>query len=279
MGFQVVGAPEQIETVWCTVTKDDIVYAGQIVRVGNEGVLPLAVAAGKGDETNRTQAIGVLGDGSANNVPFGIVIGTNARTPAYDTTQLAERMTELVNTSATYETYTGVEGPLGQSRDSMVEVAVIYPHTRIRGPLRQAAIGTALTTSTIASGASTLGATTGSLGCTSVAGMATIHFRNGGAAGEYRVVDSASATIHTWDAATLGTPAVGDTCVMANCRSFGHSRMYIDSEAMYVDGSAALTSNYLYVNVLKLDLSEAGGEYVEFNFNPLMFAPTYFVAT
>ena len=40
---------------------------------------------------------------------------------------------------------------------------------------------------------------------------------------------------------------------------------------MYIDGSAALTSNYLFINVLKLDLEVAGKEYVEFNFNAQHF--------
>ena len=193
MGFEVVGASNQMETVWAPITKGDTVYVGQIVKCNNEGVQPLAVASGVGDEANHMVAVGSIADGTGNNVPFGIVLGTNARTPSFDTTQKAEQMVELVTTSATSDTYFGVEGPLSVPKDSMVEVAVIYPHTRIRGPIAQAALGTALTVGTISTGC-TVTATSSAVGCTPVLSLATVYFRTGAVAGQYRVLDGTSTT-------------------------------------------------------------------------------------
>ena len=121
MGFQVVGASNQIETLWAPVVKGDICYVGQIVMAGDEGVLPIGVADGIASRADKLDATGPVLDGSVSNIPFGIVIGTNARVPSFDTTQKAEQMTELIATSSTSDTYFGVEGPLAVNghRDSM----------------------------------------------------------------------------------------------------------------------------------------------------------------
>jgi hypothetical protein len=65
--------------------------------------------------------------------------------------------------------------------------------------------------------------------------------------------------------------AVGDTVVVANLPHWGTGRAYIDSEGLYIDASEALTSNYLLIDVIRLELAEANNEYVEFRFNPINF--------
>lgn len=272
MGFSIVGAPEQIETVWCTMTKGDQFYVGQIVCVNNEGIEPLDQASGVGDLAAHLTATGATG--TANNIPFGIILGFNLRSPSFDTTYKAETATETVTTSATSDSYFGVEGPLRVPKDTMAEVAVIYPHTRIRGHIFNAAYGTATTVGTVSTGGTVSSTTTAASPVNTVANLSTIYFRTGACAGQYRILDSASTTTHTWDAATDGTVAVGDTAVAVNgLRTFGHSLMQLDSEATYIDSSAALTADYFFINVLKLDLSTAGSEYVEFNFSPQQLTP------
>ena len=272
MGFEIVGASDEIEKVWLPVKNTDTLYVGQIVRCNNEGAEPLAVASGVGDEANHMVAVGSIADGaSANNVPYGIVIGTNLTTPVFDSTYKTQSITYLAPASATYATYMGVEGVWARGdKIAMVEVAIIDSTTRIRGPIHKAAYGTAITVGTVTTGG-TVSSTTNAVDVAGVASLSTIYFRSGAVAGQYRITDDTSTTAHAWDLPVDGTVAVGDTLVKVNLRPQGLSRMYIDAEAQYIDASAAVTANYLFVNMLKLDLSVAGSEYAEFRFNPQQF--------
>lgn len=264
MGFSVVqGSPQ---TIWVPVAAGDTIYTGSIVTVDvaspQEGVLPLPVAAGASNTTNK-------------DIPFGVVVGNNnvAGNIAYSSTQKAEYITAAA-AGAIYgatTNYQSVEGawPKGDPR-AMVEVAVINPSTVLRGSIYNAAVGTAPTVGTVttASGGDGLDCVTGAVDVATVAQFSTLQVRSGANKGVARRLDSASDTTHTFDVAMKEDIAVGDTLVAINgLNKYGVSRMQIDAEALYVDCNAALTADYFIINVLRLDLSEAGKEYVEFQFN------------
>jgi hypothetical protein len=169
--------------------------------------------------------------------------------------------------------YEGVEGPLGHGvSHAMVEYIPITAETVLRGPIRQGAIGTALTeVATTNTGSHGADVTTDAAGCTSVAHLATMYWRSGANMGQYRVVEAASNTSHTFTPALPHDGVIGDKVVLCNLPSFGIGRAYIDSLGVYLDGAQALTTNWLLIDVLRLDLSVAGDEYVEFRFSPINF--------
>ena len=102
---------------------------------------------------------------------------------------------------------------------------------------------------------------------------ATVYCRTGANAGAYRVVDSSHTVTHTWDKPMTSDIAIGDTFVIVNgLRPFGKSKAYFDTEGMYIDINEPLTTKYCYIDVIRLDLSVAGSEYVEFRFNNMNFA-------
>jgi len=268
MGFTVSrGAPI---TVWVPVINTDTLYVGQLVRCNNEGVEPVAQASGAASQAHKVAAVGLISDGaSANNMMYGVVVGTNKRTPTFSSSYSAEYITYVAPSSATSGDYFGVEGPWAKGDlQAMVEVAIITSETVLKAPLYNAAWGTAPTELVVASGASTLGCTTNTNEASGIASESTIYFRTGAAAGAYRITDDTSPTGHTWDSATVTTCAVADTCVKVNLRPNGQCKMMPDSEAMYIDVNAECTTNYFLINVVSLDLSEAGKETVEFQMAP-----------
>lgn len=271
MPFTIVHGTPQI--IWAPVAKDDTLYVGQIVRSINEGVAPITTASGTADVASHLAAVGLIRDGSsANNVPFGIVVGTNLRTPSFDATYKTDKIAWAVASSATSSDYAMVEGPWAKGdKMSMVQVALLDPYITLRSPLYVDNTGTAPTLLTVASGASTLGATTNATDEAGVASLSTIYFRTGVVAGSYRICDDSSTTAHTWDNALNATCAVGDTAVKVNLTTNGLSLMQVDSEALFVDVGATVTTNYYVINVIRLDLSVAGKEYVDFRFNPYQF--------
>ncbi len=271
MGFSVVhGSPQ---TIWVPVQPGDTLYTGCIVGQdisgAVEGILPLGQAAGAGNTTNK-------------DLPFGVVVGNNnvAGNVVYDATQKTEYITECAAGSIHGATtkYTGVEGPhpKGDPR-AMVEVAIIDPCTVLRGPIYNAAVGTAPTVTAVTTGntSGVAATTTATSDVATVAQFSTIYFRTGANRGVYRRLDSASDTTHTWDAAVKSDVAVGDSVLTINgLNTFGLSLMQIDAQGLYIDAAAALSSDYFHINVLRLDLSEAGNEYCEFQFVAENFCPT-----
>lgn len=264
MGFSVVhGSPQKI---WVPVAAGDTIYTGSIVAVDTaspqEGVFPLPVAAGASNTTNK-------------DMPLGVVCGNNnvSGNVASNTTYNAEYITEVAAGSIYGSTtkYTGVEGPWAKGDPrAMVEVELIDACSVLQAPIYNAAVGTAPTvvTATVASGGDGLGCTTGAADVATVAQFSTIYMRSGANQGVYRRLDSASDTTHTFDVAMKSDIAVGDTGVVINgLNTFGVSRMQTDSEGLYIDCSAALTSDYFIIDVIRLDLSEADNEYVQFRFN------------
>jgi len=261
MGFSVVWGTS-VGHVWVPIVDSDTCYVGQIVACqANEGVVPIGAASGANDTTGKL-------------VPMGVVIGTNNRRPSYDSTYKTEKITDATPLATTTE-FTGVEGPWAKGdRQAMVEVALIDQCTVLKGRLFNAAYGTAITVGTVSTGDSNgVSCTSSAVEVAGVAGLASLYFRGGANAGAYRITDDTSTTAITWDKPTYAAVAVGDTLVRANgLRVFGPSRAQFDSEATYIDNSAALTSDYYGLDVIKLDLSKAGEEHVYFRFNADHFA-------
>jgi hypothetical protein len=270
MAFTVVH-PIHSQTLWAPVEVGETVYVGSIIGMDTatplSGVQPLPVAVGAANVTNL-------------DVPLGVVVGTNnvSGNLVYDSTYNAEYITAGTEASAHDSTtqFQGVEGPLREDY-AMVEYIPITAETVLRGSIFNAAVGTApaVVTVTTGSGADGLDMTTGASTVATVANFATAYCRTGANMGRYRILTTASTTTHEFTPALKADVAVGDTFVIVNgLRPFGMSYAYIDSEGLYIDSSAALTGNYLMIDVLRLELSEAGNEYVEFRFSPVNFIHT-----
>lgn len=266
MSLQIVH-PDPGQIVDCQMKDSATIYVGSLVSIDQsaptEGIEIMPVAAGASNTTNR-------------DVPLGVVIGTNLATPLYSSTYLTEYITDASPHDTTADLQ-GVEGPFAKGdKTHMCKVQLIDPTTVLRAPIRNAAIATAPTVVT-ATNTSTdgLGITTGATDVAPVAVWSTIYCRSGANAGAYRVIDTTSTTVHAWDKAMVSDIAIGDTFVIAvGLRPVGPSKAYISAEGDYIDCAAALTTNYLFIDVVRLDLSVAGDEYVEFRFNIDNFCAT-----
>jgi hypothetical protein len=269
MAFTVVH-PNNSQKLWAPVAPSDTIYTGAIIGVNTNslaaGVIPMPVPAGAANVTNLDAPLGVV---TGNNNTSGNVL--------FDSTYNAEYITAGAESASYGSTtqYQGVEGPMGNANDrwAMVEYIPITAETVLKGPLYNAAVGTALTVGTVttASGADGLDCTTNAVQCTPVANLHTIYYRTGANAGLYRQGQGTSATALENSPACMSAIAVGDTVVVANLPHWGTGRAYIDTEGLYIDASAGLSTNYLLIDVIRLELSEAGNEYCEFRFNPVNF--------
>lgn len=254
MAFEVV--EDSGRTLWAPIVDSDTLYVGQIVESNaNEGVAPVNAAAGASDTTGKV-------------VPYGVVVGTNEYGESYSQAQQANSITDVTPHDSTVE-YVLHEGVWARGdRVAMVEIALITPETILKGPIYNAALGTATVLGTVTTGsASGVSCTVNTLEVSGVAGLGTVYFRSGANQGAYRVTDDTSATAITWDKPTTYDVAIGDTLVRVNLRPIGPSRAQFDTEAMYIDNNAVVTTDYYSLDVIKLDLSEAGKEHCFFKFN------------
>lgn len=269
MGFEVVHAGNTSnQAIWCLIDDSDTVYVGSIVEVGQNGIKPITAPSGDGSTT-------------AEYMPFGIVIGTNNKTPVFSTTYNADYITDATPKGSTTE-FVGVEGPWPKGgRVAMAKVIPLTAETVIRGPLYHDSAGTALTTGTIT------GANTSNVGCTTdslrfgnenrtnyMQYKSTIYFRTGTNAGQYRILHSASSTNLLWGKPLNATPAVGDVITVAQVRPFGFSKIKTLTEATGIDNGADASADNYWISVRRLDLSQSGKEYIEFTFMPQMFNPS-----
>lgn len=272
MSFRVVH-PMNSQSIWVPIAHSDTIYTGAIVRWDKAtpawGVVPMGAASGAANVTNL-------------DVPFGVCVGNNntSGNQVFSTTYNAEYITATTEAAVHGNTtqYQNVEGntPHGD-KHAMVEVVPITAETVLRGPIFNAAYGTAPSTK-VPSSAETDGldfSTTAATTVASVANFSTVYCRSGDNQGVYRILDSASQTTHTNTAAFPYDIATTDTYVFVNgLRPWGMSYMQLDAEGMYIEASAALTADYYIIDVLRLDLSTAGDEYVEFRFAPINFITT-----
>ncbi len=266
--FQVIsGSPYR---TWVDVdrTTGASLYVGQLVKTqgtGINGAAPLAAASGAFDTT---------GD----QVISGVVVGTNDLAPTFVATygQYIAPVASQANQVARRQF-----GSFGNQAKgdpcAKVLIDIITPATILKANFYNATVGVVptLLTATAVNGTQGLGMTTNSCDVATVANMCTTYCRSGANAGLYRINKSASATIHTYDTYWPFTMAVGDTFVIVPCKQRGTSAVQITATSGYLGMgfSSAVTAatDYFGIEVLELDLSEAGKEHVIFTFNAAHF--------
>lgn len=254
-----------VQTVWMPIKPAATVYTGSLVSIDqsalDEGVLVRPKGVGVSNTTNKDR-------------PLGVVLGNNLRSPVFSSTYEATYITDEGVTgirSSTTE-YVNVEGvwPKG-GKQAMVQVGIIGPGTLLRAPIRNAAIGTAITELTSTAGnANGLTVTTDACDFTPVADLCSIYARSGVNAGQYRVTDDTSTTVATWDREMLNTTAgTGEKYVRVPVRTNGVSYVTIGDStvASFIDAAVSPVTNYDIIHVVRLDLSEAGREFCDFFFD------------
>ena len=264
MAFSIASGSNQ-QHIWVPVLAGQTIYTGSLVSVDVaaplEGVMPLQVAVGASNTTNK-------------DIPLGVVVGNNniSANNVFSTTYKTDYITAAAAGAAYNSTtqYQGVEGPWAKGDPiAMVKVAVIDPCTILRGSLFNAAVGTAPTeaTVTVGSGTDGIGCTSTAVEVASVANLATLYARSGKNRGTYRTLTSASTTAHVWLQAMYKDMEIGDKIVVVGLRPWGPCLCYIHVSGLYIDTSATAATNTWCIHVVRLDLSEAGKEYVEFRFD------------
>ena len=272
MAFKICQGSQAIEQAWFPIDSINsgttFLNVGQLVKLqltAFNGMNPLAIAAGIADITNK-QAI------------FGVVTGTNnyPLTETFNATYGQFMTTALTQAAQAAIQKMGAEGmhPKGDTAP-MVQVAMLTPYTTLEGPIYNATYGTAptLLTCTTANAAGT-SVTTNACDVITVAEMCTIYCRTGANAGIYRILHSASTTVHTETMAFPNAIAVGDTFVVLPYRQ-GQSYAQINSTAGYIgmcfDCAVGPVTNYFRLDVKELDFAKSGQEKLIFRFNAIHF--------
>ena len=259
------GSPQSL---WVPIKDEEVIYVGGLVCVDRdgpaEGVEMLPVALGIANVDN-------------NDVPYGVVIGTNLKNSLFSTTYKCEYITGQTATDphdgSTTE-YVGVEGPYGKGDQiAMAKIALITPDTVLKASLFVTDAGTPPTERTVTAG------DTDGTGCTVAASdfapvahpLQTVYFRKGANAGTYRMVDQANSTALEWDTACVYDTVAGDVLVMVPVRTHGFSTVYFSPTTMSFIDTAVVplkSSDAKWtINVVRLDLREQGKEFVEFLFD------------
>jgi len=258
-------------TLWMQGDGASTYYKGQIVMLSTNATTecdgtctPLSVPSGAADTTQL-------------NIPFGIIVGFNKRTPT--TTTLGTLLVEydggacVTQAAQLAREFTGQEGMYGKADPSiLIQVAEINSLSILRGPVYNAAYGTAptLLTSTAVGGTDGMvtADTTNACDFTNVTKCGTIYCRAGANMGLYRVSKDTSTTAPSVTTAFPYDTAIGDQYVRVPFKQ-GNSNIYIAGPGMYVDCSknpVIAATNLYNVVVYKMDLSTAGREYVDFRF-------------
>ncbi len=264
-GFEVVYSPHK--PLWVPINGNGgatTVYVGQLVVAGVTAAVDGVkawVPAGAGDTT-------------VDQVPLGVVIGTDAAAPSYNSTYKSESNTSvLTQAGLAARSYVGHEGmwPKGDPA-AMVQVAILSPEVGLKGRIFNGSYGTAIGVDTIATdNGDGLAFTCSALDHTPIPYNATVFARSGANKGVYRITYDSSTTSKTVKIPFPHDFAVGDSIVGVNIAAFGTCKMMTDAAGTFIDNSAALTSNYIWIDVLELNLSEAGNEYAIFRINPLQY--------
>ncbi len=263
MAFEIVQtAGNSPQSIWLPVDDSVQLWVGSLFKfpAAVEGCALLALASGAYDTSNKQ-------------LPLGIVIGTNNKNNLYDSAKQQEYITDATPFGSTTD-FVLVEGPWAKGdKEAMVKVAIIDHTTILKAPIYNATLVTALTlqTSTVASGAGT-GQTTNATQVATLADNSVVHFRSGPNAGSTRILATTSTTVQTWTKPLTKACVIGDQSVSVNLK-WGQCFMQIDASAQFIDAGAALTSDYFGIEVLRLDLREAGKEHCYFRFNSVHFDP------
>jgi hypothetical protein len=247
-------------------------YQGQVVSL----IQTAASASEKCGFENFGAAAGV-GDATADKVPFGIVVATNNFTELYNATYHSAYINDAQTQAALAARKSiGVEGQFGVIDPApYVQIELLTAETVIKAPIYYTSYGTAPTeyAETVIS-TTGLRVTTSALANAPVAGAGTFYCRSGANKGLYRIIHSSSTTAHDFAVAWPNDTAVGDKFVFVPF-AIGTTRIQFDANAMCVLGNAAVAAagDFVWADVLEINLKEAGKEYVIFRFNPFSFLP------
>jgi hypothetical protein len=267
-GFEVIESP--VRTIWvpvdCPAGTGATVYVGQLVDCGfnssSSGAEP-HVVAGLGDITNDCNI-------------FGVVVGTNNRTPLFNTTYKAEYTTGTSTIAQQLASErTGAGGMWGPSDPAaMVQVAVIGPETVLKGRIFHGAYGTApdvVTNTTADATGATI--TTAAMDYATVAYNSIWYCRSGANMGLYRIGYGASTTSNTFYVRWPYGLAVGDTFCQVPL-NIGTSKAFFDAVGTYIETNMDTNSygtSYIWIDVLEVYLRDPGNEYAIFKLNPYSF--------
>lgn len=248
-------------SIWVPIDSADTIYTGSIVTSVNDGVGPVGAAAGAADTTGKA-------------VIRGLVIGTNDDIPTLNTTYMNHSIAGVTSQAAQIaRSWYGNEGQWAKGEPQpLVKIALLTPLTMLKARIFNASWGVAPSLLTVTTGSTTgLGFTSNACDFTPVADLATSYCRSGANAGLMRISDDTSTTVETNDIAFPQDIAVGDTFVRVPMRPFGDSYVQMDTEALFFDAAASPATDYYVINVIELNLKEAGKEYVVFTFGSVHF--------
>ena len=264
MAFSVIEGEGR--TFWCATDSSSTYYVGQIVSYNAASkaaitgtVAPLAVPNGVAD-TNNFQ------------VPAGVVVAINDRTPKYNASNGLQTVTGAYATQAAIlaRDWTGAEGMYVKGDPQvLVQIVEITPDTVIRGSIYNTTYGVApnlLTSSVADTTGFTSAGTTNTCEFTPTANTGTIYCRTGVNAGLYRVTSDASATAPAVTTAFPRNVAIGDTFVRVPLKQ-GLSHVYIAGPGLFIDSHLGLVTHTFQIFVYNLNLSVAGSEYADFRFS------------
>lgn len=260
-------------TLWVPSDGSSTYYMGQIVSFtpataanNTDGaVVPLAVPAGAADATNMQ-------------IPAGVVVGFNRRTPRYTTVgsmSLQYDTGVVLQADQVARDFTGAEGMYSKGDPQvLIQIAEILPTTILRGPICKAALGTAVGVITLTALGGTDGMVTAdtanAIDCTTgaILAMGTYYCRKGANMGLYRVNKNTTSTAPSVTTAFPYDEAVGDQFVYVPLKQ-GNSTVYIAGPGLYIDSTkdpVSAGTTLFNVIVYKLNLAESGNEYAEFRF-------------
>ena len=267
MGFEISESP--MRTLWVPVNFANAaktVYAGAIVQKLTASSVP----AGEG-----FQALGAAsghGDTSQKYIPFGIAMGFNnaADVATFSSTYCGDYGVSCGSVALQLaRKFAGAEGMFKKSDPQLLmQIVLIDPCTIIKGRLFNGAYGTVLPTYTNTTADATgLTIVTAAVTFTPLAYNTTWYCVSGANRGLYRVAYSTSTTSHTFYIAWPYGVAVGDVFRPAAV-ALGPSKAQFDATSTYVEMSAvSYGSNDYVLDVIDLDLSVSGSEWVKFKFN------------
>lgn len=245
MSFSISGSLTGSAPVVLEFDTGETMYEGQLAMTnmigGTGGHVQIADAASEAIEND--QSI------------LGVVLGVVDESRSYNSTYRGNG-----------STYTTTQSTVADTGVSRVQVGLTIPWvTKIRGPIYNAAYGTALTEMVITT-ADSGGTTITAIG-DAITDMAddflTAYCRSGANRGEYRVVTTSdSTTVQTVTVPFPYTIAVGDVFVVASCVK-GNGGLDIPSTANCIDGNNDMDAYYpvIYTDI---NLEESGKEWAEF---------------
>lgn len=265
--IRVIRSP--IAPIWVPVDYNAVtLYVGEMVVMGfntsKSGVIAYTVAG--------------LGDITSDHGIFGVVIGTNNRTPLFSSTYNSEYITSVSTQAAQLaREWQGQEGMWSKGDPSaMVQVVKVTPETVLEADIYASATAvgtgpTVVTNTTASTDGSTI--TTAALAATPIAYNQIWYCRSGANMGLYRISYDTSTTSHTFYLTWPYDIAVGDTFVTVPL-TIGQSKAMFNTTpaGMWINCSIAdYNTDHIWLEVLEVDLAITGKEVARFMINPYTF--------